>query len=155
MARSPVLADMILENPVAENLNLVDIPVKVFKIVLDFIYNDTAPPNDVNLIEIYAAAGRLAINELKNFTAAKLMDQVDEINAYEVLVLSNKYGSVNLMMKAFEHIKKIFPDKNLGDEFARQPDKIRKLLDMKRKMDEEFESLRLEVEGVSVANEEL
>jgi speckle-type POZ protein len=143
-ARSSVIADMIRNNPEDFELNLQDIPLPIFEILLHFIYNDSAPDGDDNLIATYAAAGRLNIVDLKNLTAQKLMDNVDEKNAFRVLELSNKYGNDELRLKAFEEIKKLLSDYKLNDEFSKKPEKIKKFLDMKKKMDEEYEIMKQE-----------
>lgn len=72
-ARSPTLADIFLANPEAENLKLVDIAVDTFEKILHFMYNDELPgdKDGVNFLQLYSAAGRLGIDELKNVVAKK------------------------------------------------------------------------------------
>lgn len=153
-ARSSVIADMIRNNPEDFELNLQDIPLPIFEILLHFIYNDSAPDGDDNLIAIYAAAGRLNIQDLKNMTAQKLMDKVDQQNAFRVLELSNKYGNDELRLKAFEEIKKVLSDYKLNDEFSKKPEKIKKLLDMKKKMDEEYAKMQQEFEEIQIISDD-
>ncbi|KAG5669693.1 hypothetical protein PVAND_017576 [Polypedilum vanderplanki] len=155
-AKSSVFAKMIKNNPYAEEMNLVDIPVATFQIILDFIYNNRLPDNNDNLIEIFAASGRLNISELMNTTAKKLMDIIDERNALETLMLAHKYGNDELRQKAFKCIQeKIFPDRKLAEEFLRQPEKIKKLIEMKKRLDEEYEKMRLELEDFEIGEKEV
>ncbi|XP_070496758.1 uncharacterized protein [Chironomus tepperi] len=154
-ARSSVIADMLRSNSGDFELNLQDIPLPIFEILLHFIYNDVAPDGDVNLIATYAAAGRLDIKDLKNMTANKLMDKVDEKNAFKILELSNKYGNEELRMKAFEEIRKVLSVYKLSDEFSKKPEKIRKLLEMKRKMDEEYEMMQKELQDICEDQQEV
>ncbi|KAL7011740.1 hypothetical protein ACKWTF_014421 [Chironomus riparius] len=154
-ARSSVIADMIRNNPEDFELNLQDIPLPIFEVLLHFIYNDSAPEHeDDNLIATYAAAGRLNIVDLKNLTAQKLMDKIDEKNAFRVLELSNKYGNDELRLKAFEEIKKALSDYKLTDEFSKKPEKIKKLLEMKKKMDEEYARMQQEFEDIQVVSDD-
>ncbi|KAL7013176.1 hypothetical protein ACKWTF_015234 [Chironomus riparius] len=73
-ARSPILAEILKSNPEVENLNLVEISVEIFKIILKFLYTDELPGgNGTNVLNLFAAAGKLKIEELKNFLGTKLL----------------------------------------------------------------------------------
>jgi hypothetical protein len=131
-------------------MNLQNIPVTIFEKLLDFIYNEAAPEDDVELTGIYAAAGELNIVDLKNITADKLMNTIDDKNAMKILKLSNKYGNEELRIKAFEKIKKILSEYKMSIEFSKNPEKIEKLLDIKRTLDMEFQKLQQEMQAASV-----
>lgn len=136
---------MIQNRPDADSLTLTDIPVKAFKIILDFIYTDKLPDcgndSEINFVEVFTVATKLGIEKLRNFTVEKLEETIDQKNAYDILVLGNKHCNEELKMRAFKEIQKIFPEKELKIELASQPDKIRKLLDVKQKLDEELENI--------------
>ena len=147
-ARSPTFADIILNNPEVENLNLVDIPVDIFEIILKFLYTDELPPvEDLNDLRVFAAAGRLKIAELKNFAATHAMNQINGDNALEVLNLSNKYEHVELRQKSFGEIKKEYPKIMFKDKHAMEPEfveiiieKFKKKEELIRKLDDEFQN---------------
>jgi len=56
-ARSPTLAEILKNNPEVGNLNLVDISVEIFEIILKFLYTDELPGDDeTNFLHLFAAA---------------------------------------------------------------------------------------------------
>jgi len=148
-ARSPTLAEILKNNPEVENLNLVDISVEIFEIVLKFLYTDELPGDKgINFIHLFAAAGKLKIEKLKNFAATKLMNQIDDDNALDVLKLSNKYDHEELRREAFKGIKKKYPNVELKDIWAADTEKLEKAIEIikqreeaDRKMKEEFKKL--------------
>jgi len=78
-ARSPTLAEILKNNPEVENLNLVDISVEIFEIILKFLYTDELPVEDgTNFMQLFSAAGKLKIDELRNFAATNLIGHVEE-----------------------------------------------------------------------------
>ena len=111
-ARSPTLAEFMTQNPNADFLILDDISVNIFEIILMYIYTDELPGDDkgTNYLHLFAAACRLEILELKRFAASKVMDNINQQNAVEVLMLSNKHKHYEMKQKAFEEIKKSYPE---------------------------------------------
>jgi len=111
-ARSSTLADFMLQNPNTDFLILDDITVDIFEIILMFIYTDELPGDDknINYIHLYAAACRLELSELKKFAASKVMDNINQHNAVEVLMLGNKHKNYEMKQNAFEEIKKSYPE---------------------------------------------
>lgn len=140
-ARSPTLAAMLVESPAVNDIQLDDLSPETFKKVLDFIYNENFPVGYEKMMEIYAAAGKLEITELKDFCAEELVETIEDENALELLLMSNKYGSYDLKIKAFETIKQMFPEKKLKDELADDPETIKKMLFVRKKLEKEFEDL--------------
>jgi hypothetical protein len=139
--RSPTLALMLQENHNARELTLTEFSSDVFAKVLDFMCHENFPSDETNLMEIYEAAGKLQIYELKNFCAEELMETISDENALEILLMSNKYENHELKMKSFEAIKKMFPDKKFKNELADDPETIRKMLFVRQKLEKEFENL--------------
>jgi len=148
-ARSPTLAEILKNNPEVENLNLVDISVEIFEIILKFLYTDELPGEDgTNFLHLFAAAGKLKIEELKDYAAFKLMNHIDEENALDILKISNKYDHEALRQEAFKGIKKKYPNVELKDEWAADTEKLEKVFNIikqreeaDRKMEEEFKKL--------------
>ncbi|KAG5667564.1 hypothetical protein PVAND_015541 [Polypedilum vanderplanki] len=124
-ARSATLAEIFKNNPDAQELNLDDTPVMTFKAVYDFVYNNQLP-EDANYIEVFIAAARLKIDDLLKSTTTKLIDSINEKNALEILLLGNKFNNEQLRQKGFETIQlKIFPDRKLEVDLAKQPEKLK------------------------------
>lgn len=133
---------MIQNKPDAESLTLTDIPVKAFKVILNYIYTNELPRDDeLNFVDVFTSSTKLKIERLRDFCVEKIKESVDEKNALEILILANKHENKELQMKAFAKIQKSFPEKELKTELAMQPDKIKKLLDMKQKLTDELENM--------------
>ncbi|KAG5669315.1 hypothetical protein PVAND_017203 [Polypedilum vanderplanki] len=138
-SRSPVFAEMLENNPEATELNLEDISEKTFKVVYDFAYKEKLPTANEDNREIYAAAKRLKIEKLAKVAAEYLMANVTVENSFDLLVLSNKFDHEELRKKAFENIQtKIFPERKLDQELAKQPERLKKLIEIKKTLEKEF-----------------
>lgn len=139
-ARSSVLADLMQNNPDAGNLNLVDISIDIFKILLDFIYKNKLPDVTENFIAIFKAAGKLNIIQLLKHAEHHLIEQINAENAYEFLKLSNLYEAPDLKLTAFNELKKVFSTKKLSEDWADQPAKLQELIDARK---EKYEAIRM------------
>lgn len=137
IARSPTLADILRNNPYVENLNLIDIPVEIFEKVLNFIYSDELPSDDkINFLQLFAAAGRLKINKLKEYAASKILNQINPENALEVFKLSNRYDHSELRNKSFTKIKDIYSKMKFLDEWAFQTEQVNKAIELFKEKEE-------------------
>ncbi|XP_070494237.1 uncharacterized protein [Chironomus tepperi] len=145
-ARSPTLAEILKNNPGLENLKLVDIPVGIFEVILNYFYTDELPGVDgMNVLHLYATAGKLKIEELKEYAATKIIQSLDSKNPHEVLKLSNKYNHDEMRYQAYEALKKKYPDVNFRPELAVDNDQLDALMsqikrkeEADRKMEEMF-----------------
>ncbi|CAG9811160.1 unnamed protein product [Chironomus riparius] len=136
-ARSPTLAELLKNNPEVENLNLVDISVEIFEIILKFLYTDELPGDDeTNFLHLFAAAGKLKIKKLMNFAANKLNDMIDEENVLEIFKIACKYEQQELKQKAFGLIKEKYPKSKFKDEWIDDAEKVEKLIEFLKKMEE-------------------
>ncbi|KAL7013169.1 hypothetical protein ACKWTF_015231 [Chironomus riparius] len=136
-ARSPTLAEVLRKNSDVQNLNLVDISVEIFEKILKFLYNDELPGADwTDFLGLFSAAGRLQIQELKDYAAQKVIKIVGSENALEVLNLSNKYEHDGLMQKAFQEIKKKYPESKFKDELISSREKVEKFIEFLKKIEE-------------------
>lgn len=131
-ARSPVIRKTL--KPETEEMSL-QMSVEIFEKILSFIYDETFPSDDDNMLDVYVAAANLEISELKTFTAEKLMESINEDNAFSIFGSAHRFGNNDLKMKAFEHIRSVFPEYDLPDELAECPEDVRKLLASKKEID--------------------
>ena len=151
-ARSPTLAETFSNNLGVDSLNLVDISVEIFEIILKFLYTDELPREDeTNFLHLFTAAGRLRITELMNFAAEKILNEIDVLDVLEVFYLANRYGHDGLIQKSFEQVKKKYTKIEFHDEWATEPEKVTKVIsalkkkeDAVRKLENEFENLIME-----------
>jgi len=136
-ARSPTLAEILKNNPEVENLNLVDISVEIFEIILKFLYTDELPGDDgTNFFQLFAAAGKLKIQELKKFAAEKIYDLIDTKNMLDALKLGNKYDDNLMRQKAFSKVKEKYPIIEYKDEWINDSEKVEKMLKFFKDMEE-------------------
>jgi hypothetical protein len=145
MARSPVICDLLKNNPETQELTLEDVEESTFKAVYDYMNSNELADTAYHL-EVYSAAAKFKMVDLKKQAAAYLLANMDEGNCFEVLVMSNKFEHKQLQQKAFEIIRtKIFPERKLEDELMKQPEKLRTIIMAKRRfekeLEKEFESL--------------
>jgi len=141
-ARSPTLAKILKKNPEVENLNLVDISVETFVIILKFLYTDELPGDDeTNFLQLFAAAGKLKIEKLKDFAAEQLTNTVDTENALEIFKIACKYGNKELKQKTFKLLKEKYPGSKFKDEWIDDAEKVEKLISYLKKMEEMEKSL--------------
>jgi hypothetical protein len=137
-ARSPTLADILLNNPNHEKLNLVGIPADIFETILQYIYTDELPCEEVDFAELFAAAGYLKMEVLKDYAAVNSYIQINRANAIDVLKLSIKYEHSDLKEKSFDRIKREYPKINFKDSWANKPEYIVKVI-------EKFEQKEIEI----------
>lgn len=148
-ARSPTLADILINNPEAENLNLVDIPVDIFEKILNFIYTAELPRNEgTNFVHLFAAAGKLKIEDLKNFAASKIKAEINTENALDILKLSNKYEHYGLTQNVFDVLKKRYPEVKFKDEWTNDIEKLREIINFIKKKEELILKLGTEFENL-------
>jgi len=141
-ARSPTLAEVLRKNSDVQNLNLVDISVEIFEKILKFLYTDELPGDkETDFLQLFSAAGRLKIKELKDYAAKKVINIVGSENALEVLSLSNKYEHDGLMQKAFQEIKKKYPESKFKDELISDREKVEKFIEFLKKIEEAEKSI--------------
>jgi len=99
-------------------------------------------------LHLFAAAGKLKIEELMNFAAKKIVDQVDADNAFEVFKLGYKYDHAGLRERAFDEIKKKYPKIEFKDEWSIDLDKLAMIIDGFRRKEEEILKLEEEIQRI-------
>ncbi|KAL7012790.1 hypothetical protein ACKWTF_015051 [Chironomus riparius] len=151
--RSPPIAEILRNNPEAANLNLVDIPVDIFETILKFLYTDELPADeDQNFMQLFVAANRLQIKELKNFAATEISNRINAVNAMDIFNMSHKYDQEELRKKSFEEVKKMYPKIEFKDEWASNPEKVVKIIEGYKKMEEEIRKQKDEFESLMTEN---
>jgi hypothetical protein len=85
IARSETFAELMKQNPAADELILEDIPVEIFEVILKFLYTDEAPKDPKNAREIFSAASKLKIKKLKEIYAKILIEKVESEKNFEEL----------------------------------------------------------------------
>jgi hypothetical protein len=150
-ANSPTFADILKKNAQAECLNLTNVSTKVFRVILDFMYNNELPQSEgVNFIELFYACERLKIQKLKKYAVDKLSDHINSENALEILIISNKFGYNDLRQKSFEEIKKFLDDEKINDDLATEPEKLKMLIDLKITMNQALADMKQKFNSILI-----
>ncbi|KAL7013274.1 hypothetical protein ACKWTF_015311 [Chironomus riparius] len=132
--RSPTLAETFSKNPDADNLKLIDITKEMFEKILKFLYTDELPDEaGMNYVQLFGAAGRLQIIELKNFAVKKILENISNLNALELLTMANRYKHDELIHAAFQEVKKNYPKIDFKQEWSKDPKKITTIIEALRK----------------------
>lgn len=108
-ARSKVFAELFRSDKELKHFQVNDISPRIFKTLLDFIYNDQIPPKDVSLIDVYAAAENFQIDALKVLASKELEHQINDKNVFEIFVMSSEFKNDDLKHEAFQKIQSMFP----------------------------------------------
>lgn len=154
-ARSPVLGEMIRNNPEVYSLNLNKVTIDVFRIIMDWMYEEKMPCERDDLVGIYDSAKQLELTELVEYTREKLLMHLNGENAVKAFVAANKYNDDQLKRAAFEEVRKSYPDLNFlsEDMLLRSQSNLEEILLTEKKFDDEIhedmkriEELRKKVE---------
>lgn len=140
IARCGKFAEFIRNNPNAVEMELENVNEEIFKEINYFIRHDRLNCYE-NPLKIYTTAGELEIESLKQHLMPILMMEKSLNEILEILTLANKFKHDELIVKAFEEIKKQFEGKELKEELARQPGKLKKLVEMKIQLEKELKEV--------------
>lgn len=142
-ARSKTFTEYLRNNPEAVSMDLLDITAENFDRVMKFVQFERQPYTE-NVADVFIAAGKLEIEGLKTVTAnlmiASMKNEKNLENLLKILSMANDYEHDELRLKAFEEIKKQFPGSQLKDELARQPEKLKRIIDVKLMLMKELEN---------------
>lgn len=144
-ARCAVLADLIYKNQ-QETLELTNVSKEIFQDILTYIYNDTLPDINNNGYNLFLAACQFDLNVLKKHVIWNMTTEVTAENAVEMLIYGKLYGNETLEKSALDKIKEMFPDRELSDELIEDTEKLKKIIQAKKVMDEKIKLAKEEFE---------
>lgn len=143
-ARSETFAEYLRNNPGADSMEIKGISAEDFERVMNYV-NFGRQPYAKNMSDVFVAAGKLKIEGLKNVTAKALISSMkDEKNLGVLLKILNmafEHEHNELRLNAFEEIKKRFPSRQLKDELALQPEKLKRIIDAQLMLEQQFNDL--------------
>lgn len=153
-AHSPLMSNLFETDANVRMLELADVTAKGFKAITNFIYKGQNPDDQENMLEVLAAAHKLGVEPMKTFADEKLLLQINEKNAFDILKAGNKYESTKLIKASFEVLKTLMPTKVFKDKWQNEPAKIEKLFDAKRQMEEKILAAQNEFKSFDVSDDE-
>ncbi|CRK94238.1 CLUMA_CG007753, isoform A [Clunio marinus] len=146
---SCVFSAMFAHENVNENITnemeVNDLSPETFEEFLDFIYNRNIPERATNAMDLYAAAVKYQVEDLKKISEEFVLDMLDEKNSWSVLMLANLYDNEFMKVLAFKEVCKLFPDHQISDSLISHPEKVKLLIDAKNKMEWKIAAVRLEM----------
>jgi hypothetical protein len=148
-ARSSVLAELIYKNQ-QSTLELTDMRKEIFHDILTYIYYDELPEINNNAFDLFSAACRFDIDVLKKHAISKMTTGVTAENALEMLIYGKLYDNESLKKNAFDEVKKMFPGKELSEELTEDTDKLKKIINAKKLMDEKIRQAQEEFEKMGL-----
>lgn len=147
IARSQKFAEMILKNENSNCLTLSDIEVGVFKMILDYIYDDEIPDEfDEKSVKLFEAAGKFKLEILKTEIGNILCENLVPENSFKILKLADEFNHDELKIKAFEKVKIFLNDKDLQDELIDNIEMLTKLVEAKIEYENRMEKMKGEME---------
>jgi hypothetical protein len=132
--QSSVFAGIFERNVDQSELKIQNIGAEAVEQFLCFLYTAKVEP-DANWMEIFALAAKFKVDSLKTFSETMVANEVDETNALKVITLAQNFSSDIMKQSAFEKIREMFPQANLPDELMNDFEKLKELIEAKRKLD--------------------
>jgi len=135
---SPVFAAMFSHEDVQENkenqMEIIDFSAEAVREFLCFIYTKTAPESAANAMELYELAAKYEVKSLLTIAEDVILKNINNENAYEVLVLGNLHNNEYLKDDAFKELKNLFTDVKLSENLKDRPDDVKLLIDAQIEM---------------------
>lgn len=102
--------------------------------LLRFLYTGEVR-DETDFIEMFTIAAELEVPFLKFICEDRILQIIDESNAYQILVLANAHESDDMKVVAFNIIKGMFPNFKLADCLINNIERIRQLWDARQNYD--------------------
>lgn len=119
----------------ASKMEIHDFSASAVEAMLSFIYNGEIR-EDGAAMENFLIADKFRIEKMKSAYEKILSDQVNNVNAFDMFVLSLRYSAENLKKEAFAKIASKFGE-DLPPELMGNPDLLKRIIDNRQ----EYENL--------------
>lgn len=134
---SPKFASMLEEDNDENEVNemaMKDVNLEAVEDFFRYLYTGEMSIHS-DVLEIFAIAAKLGVTTLRNICEKKILDQLQESNAYKIFMLGHAFKSEVLKKAAFEKIRILLSDFKVSDEMIQNPESIKEMLDTKSKYD--------------------
>lgn len=88
-------------------------------------------PNVTNTMELFALSSKYNLPALMSVCEELILENIDELNAIDVLNLGNLFNSSDMKALAYNEIQRIRPGLKLTNEFMNKPEELMDLLGFK------------------------
>jgi hypothetical protein len=114
-----------------------DFSADVVEEMLRFIYTGKVKDESVaTAIDLFSLAARFDFKLLKEKAEKILIKNVDESSAYQVYMLGHLHNCEVMKLAAFNVVKKMFPDRKISDSLMNNPESIKNLVDLHKRIHE-------------------
>lgn len=97
-----------------------------------------------NIVDLYAISSQYWITGLQQLCQEIIIENIDESNMIEVLKIGHMYSSQRMKQAAFKKFSENFSLKPLDEKLIDRPDKLEKLIQLKRQFDAECNQISKE-----------
>lgn len=132
--QSPTLANLFEKEKELAELTIDDFTAEAVEVFIQFMYNGELR-DEVHAIELFGLSSDLQVTELRSECEKIILKKIDKCNADNIFALATRYGSEDMKKLALNEIKKMFPGIPVSDELLQNPEKLKDLIELKRKSD--------------------
>lgn len=125
-----------MEESRTNELTITGYSAEVVQDMVRYIYTGKISNLD-NIVDLYAISSQYWISGLQQLCQEIIIDNIDESNMIEVLKIGHMYSSHRMKQAAFEKFSETFLFTPLDEELIESPDKLEKLILLKRRFDAE------------------
>lgn len=141
---SLVCAESFAENGThTQEMKIENVSVRAVRHFLRYLYIGIFPEPE-SAIENFALASKFKVKELSSICERIICKSVlKNSNAFDIFMLGHCYASDKLKLAAFNEIKSSFPTDQLSDDLIRDPDNLKRLIELKSGVDELLEKFKI------------
>lgn len=147
---SPVFDAMFRNDKSVDSINIKTFSSATVQEFVDFSYTGDLEDSE-NPMELYELAKNYEVKELQMICEEIIMEDLDKSTALEVFGFGLDHNNEKLKKRAFDEIKKMYPDKNLDESLFNDPEKFAALLDAKGNYEAALADLEAEESDVSMS----
>lgn len=144
-ARSPTFAEIFESNQESNEVELHNISQSTFRAIIDFIYEDLPPDDSVDLVQLFATAGKFKIFKLMEILEEKLASRISKENVHKVLAVAELFKSRILKTQSQTVLQKMYPDVKEIEQLVDRPDVVREIIIAKKEYDERLSKISHEL----------
>lgn len=145
---SPAIAAILEDNNEVDLIDLSEITIEAFRVVNAVVHDKPLPWDKADPRDVFAAAIKLQMNQLKALAEEKILLLVNSSTAAEFLLYGNNNNLESVKTAAFQLIKKMFPENILPSRLKNEPEKILTLLAAKKELEDDFAAARQKFSNV-------
>lgn len=105
-------------------------------------------PDNANCMELFALATKYNVQKLKKSCTEAILKNLNQSNAFDILIFGHSFSSEELKIKAFAVIKDMFGANQLDDEMINDPKRLKILMEAAHTRDRKIQEAVDEFEWI-------